>query len=253
MELVDALVGDADVVCTVGAGGKKTTLYTLAERTARSQTGIRSRPVVSATVRIPIFDPHVEQVLVTDEPIEAIESATRWPLGVVPEREANDRYRGYEPAVIDEVAAADVADVVLVKADGARMRQFKAPNEREPQLPACVDTVIPVASVQVVGEALTSDHVHRPDHVAAITGTARGDPLTPRDVAAVLASPQGGRKDVPDSATVIPLLNMVDNASLRDTGQEIARLILEETDREDVPHVVLSQMTAAEPLVAVYD
>lgn len=47
MELVEA-VGVEGVVCVV-AGDKKTTLYALADRVEQA--------VVTATVRIPIFDP----------------------------------------------------------------------------------------------------------------------------------------------------------------------------------------------------
>lgn len=243
MDLIEALAADG-LVCVVGAGGKKTTLYALADRLDRA--------VVTATVRIPIFDPHVGEVVVTEDPLSAVEDAAdpdAWPLGVVPEREREDRYLGYEPATVDDLADADV-DAVLVKADGARMRQFKAPADREPQLPARADTVVPIASAHVVGEPLSADVVHRVDRVAELTGLAPGDAIRPIDVATVLASERGGRKDVPEGATVVPLVNMVDDAGLEAVGQEIADAVLA---RADVPRVVLSRMIADDPVVAVVE
>ncbi len=239
MDLVEALDAEG-VVSVVGAGGKKSTMYALADRVERA--------VVTATVRIPIFDEHVARVVVTDDPAGAVRATDDWPLGVVPERERSDRYLGYDPSTVAAIAEEGVADAVLVKADGARMRRLKAPDDREPQVPDRTDTVVPVASAHVVGSELSGERVHRVDRVAAITGLAPGDTIEPGDVAEVLASERGGHKDVPSGATVVPLVNMVDDPDLEAVGREIAREVLR---RADVPRVVLSRMTAEKPVVAV--
>jgi probable selenium-dependent hydroxylase accessory protein YqeC len=142
---------------------------------------------------------------------------------------------------------------VLVKADGARMREFKAPNETEPRLPTRADTVVPVASAHVVGERLDDESVHRVDRVAALTGLDSGDPIGPEDVARVLASPEGGRKGVPEGATVVPLVNKVDDAHLEGTAREIAEAVLTFTDEDEVPRVVLAELRAEDPLVAIVE
>ncbi|MFB6195893.1 MAG: selenium cofactor biosynthesis protein YqeC [Haloplanus sp.] len=236
MNLVDALSADADMVCVVGAGGKKTTLYALANRLDRA--------VVTATVRIPIFDDHVAEVVVTRDPVGAIRNATAWPLGLVPERERDDRYLGYDRETVTAIRATPETGTVLVKADGARTRLLKAPNEQEPQVPATADTVIPVASARVVGKPLSEEHVHRPERVADITGLDVGDRIGAEDVGAVLASRHGGRKRVPAGATVVPLVNMVDDEDLAAVGRDVAAAV---HDRADVPRVVLARM--ADPAV----
>jgi probable selenium-dependent hydroxylase accessory protein YqeC len=238
MDIVDALDAKHGTICFVGAGGKKTTMATLAARLDHA--------VVTATVRIPIFDGWVAEVVVTESPRTAMDGATAWPLGVVPAQERPDRYRGYDPATVADLA--DIDHPILVKADGARMREFKAPSDREPQLPPTASTVVPIASAHVVGEPLTDDIVHRVDEVAAITGLDPGDVIHPQDVAAVLASDRGGLKDVPADATAIPLLNMVDDAGLETSARAVAEAI---HDRADVPRVVLAEMRADDPLVAV--
>ena len=240
MDIVDALSARRGSTCVVGAGGKKTTMAALAARLDRA--------VVTATVRIPVFDPWVERVVVTDGPVSAVESAEEWPLGVVPERERSDRYRGYDPATVDAVREAH--GPVLVKADGARMREFKAPSDREPRIPSKADTVVPIASAHVVGEPLDEERVHRVERVAALTGRDPGERLRPEDVAAVLASEAGGRKDVPEGATVVPLVNKVDDADLAATAREIADEVLA---RAPVPRVVLAEMRAEDPLVEVVE
>lgn len=239
--LEGALTLSEGLTSVVGAGGKKTTLYTLASRLQRA--------VITATVRIPIFDSHVADVSVTNDPATAARTAEDWPLGLVPEREGN-RYRGYEPETVDDLAASGVADAVLVKADGARTRWLKAPNEREPQIPSTADTVIPIASARVVGKSLSAEHVHRPERVAAITGLDVGEKIRPADVATVVTSERGGFKDIPPDATVVPLVNMVDDAQLASIGREIAEEIL---DRRDVSRVVLARMIDDDPIVDVVD
>ena len=244
MNVVDALDAAAGTTCVVGAGGKKTTMAALAGRLDRA--------VVTATVRIPIFDEWVGRVAVTDDPVGTVEGALgrsdpdEWPLGVVPEREREDRYRGYDPDTIDCVADFDVP--ILVKADGARMRRFKAPDDHEPRLPGTADTVVAIASAHVVGEPLSEELVHRVPEVSRITGLEPGDEITPAAVATVLASDRGGRKDVPEGATYVPLLNMVDDADLEATARTTAAEI---HDRLDVPRVVLAEMRADDPIVGV--
>ncbi|WP_254546326.1 selenium cofactor biosynthesis protein YqeC [Halomarina pelagica] len=244
MNLTEALVpetdGGAPLVPVVGAGGKKTALYALAN--------LLDRAVVTATVRIPIFDEHVARVVVTDDPAAAVESAgpEDWPLGVVPEREG-DRYRGYEPDAVNALAERDL-DAVLVKADGARMREFKAPGEDEPRLPDGADAVLAIASVQVVGHPLTAEYVHRPERVAALTDRDVGDTVRAEDVAAVLADPAGGRKNVPDDATVIPVLNKVDDDDWERTARTVARGVHE---RADVPYVALTRLNRGELVATV--
>ena len=243
MDLETALDARSGTVCVVGAGGKKTTLYALADRLGRA--------LVTATVRIPIFDNEVSEVVVTDDPAAAARDAADddWPLGLVPGRDRSNRYRGYDRETVD--ALGDATDApVLVKADGARTRDFKAPNEEEPQIPDSADAVLPIASVRAVGASLDEETVHRPERVASLAGLSLGDTIRPADVAAVLASPEGGLKGVPPTATPIPVLNMVDDEDDERTAREIAERI---HARADVPRVVLTRMVAADPLVDVIE
>ena len=241
MDIVEALEADSGTTCVVGAGGKKTTLYTLADQLDRA--------VVTATV--PIFDQHVADVVVTDDPATAVQNADPedFPLGLVPSQEREDRYDGYEPDLVDDLADAHDGPV-LVKADGARTREFKAPDENEPRLPTGADTVVPIVSATAIGKPLTDEYVHRVQCVADLTGLDPGDTITERDIATVLASPAGGLKGVPSGATVIPLINKVDTAEQLAKARRVAIGIKQ---RADVPHVVLARMIADEPLVTTVD
>ena len=213
MDLREAFAAEG-VVAVVGAGGKKSTLYALAADLGRA--------VLTATVRIPPFEGHVERLLVTDEPAAAVAENGTWPLGAVPGRDGDrDRYLGYETGTVDDLAGSTDAPI-LVKADGARRRWLKAPADDEPQVPDSASVVVPVASVRAVGEDLSEERVHRPERVAALTGLDPGEEIRPDDVTTVLTHEAGGLKGVPDGATVRPLLNMVDSDDLEATAREIA-------------------------------
>ncbi|MFC7238302.1 selenium cofactor biosynthesis protein YqeC [Saliphagus sp. GCM10025317] len=252
--LVRALQADTGVTAVVGAGGKKSTLYTLADRLGRA--------VLTATVRIPIFDERVADVVLTPDPVGELEDHLReeaesavWPLGLVPERDRSDRYRGYEPDEIDAMADVDGVDHVLVKADGARTRLFKAPNEREPQIPSVADTVLAIASCHTVGRPLDAETVHRPERVAELTGRSAGEPITPTDVATVLTHPDGGLKRVPEGAAFVPVVNMVDDDGNLETARAIGEAIIEDDEASEgrVSTVVLTSMIREEPLVTVLE
>ncbi|WP_255196078.1 selenium cofactor biosynthesis protein YqeC [Halorarius litoreus] len=232
MDLHAAFPGRA--LAFVGAGGKKTSLYALATAWDRA--------VLTTTVRIPPFRDSVHGV-VTDAPLDTLGGP--FPLGLAAADEG-DRLRGYAPEAVDEVIGAHDGSV-LVKADGARTRLLKAPDDHEPRIPSRVDTVVPVASVQAVGKPLDPEFVHRPERVAAVTGLAPGDTIEVAHVAEVLASPDGGLKDVPERADVVPLVNMADDPDLEATAREIAGRIHE---RADVRYVVVARMNVPE-IVAV--
>ena len=240
VDLVEALSGRG-VVAVVGAGGKKTTLWRLAER--------HDRAVVTAATRIPTFEERVADLVVTDDPIAAVEVAldreadgeSPWPLGLVPGRADDVRYEGYDTSEISALAGAvgDDLDAILLKADGARNRLFKAPDEHEPQIPDRADTVLPIASAKVVGEPLDETRVHRPELVGEIADLEPGEEIRPVHVARVLASERGGLKRVPEGATAVPVVNMCDDEKLAEAGREVAEGVLE---RAAVPRVVLARM-----------
>lgn len=230
MDLRDAF-DPLGVVSIVGAGGKKSTLYALASALEFA--------IVTATVRIPFFDDRVERLEVTARPGRIVRTNQRWPLGVVPGRDGDrERYLGFDLETID--ALASESDVpVLIKADGARTRWLKAPNDSEPRIPSETDLVIPVASVRAVGEPLGVERVHRPERVAAITGRSIGEPVRSEDLVAVLTHERGGLKGVPEGARVVPLLNMVDDDALAATAREVARRVL---THPRIDRVVLGRM-----------
>lgn len=235
--LLDALAARTGIVCAVGAGGKKTTLNAL----ARAHAG---RVGLTATVFTALFPRRLEaENVVTDaadlaDRVAAAADRARRVAWARPS-EKSGRVAGIEP---DEVAACHAAggfDVTLVKADGARMRGIKAPDPDEPRIPPAATTVLPIVSAAAIGAALDDTIAHRPERVAAVTGLAPGDSITPEAVGRLLATPEGALQHVPRGAEVVPVINAVDDTGRAERARRAARTALACSERFD--RVVLTR------------
>ncbi|MEQ8233920.1 MAG: selenium cofactor biosynthesis protein YqeC [Gammaproteobacteria bacterium] len=230
--LVEALAAARGVVCLVGAGGKKTTMYALAR-------AHRGRVALSSTSHMYRYDDaRVERVVeVTDDrpqvPADARVVAFAGPT------DTPERVGGLSIAALAALRDSGAFELLLVKADGARARWIKAPGDHEPLVLPWADTVVAVVSAGVLGRRLDSGIAHRPERVAAVTGAALDEPLTAAHLATLLSSEAGLLKGV-GAATVVPLINMVDDADRAAAARASARLALAATTRFD--RVVLAAM-----------
>lgn len=246
--LLDALDARTGLVCFVGAGGKKTTLY----RLAGAHPG---RVGMTATVHIPFFPGEWDaaRVIASDvEILPAVRSKLVHHDKVAFAHPSNKRGRfaGLAPTLVGRIQAEVEFDLILVKADGARSRWIKAPNSVEPQIPKDARVVIPVISARAIGEVLTERIAHRLDHIESVCGVEPGQTITPGQVARLLSHEQGALRGIGD-ARVIPLINMVDDERSRTLAVDTARQALAQCDRFD--RVVLASMRRAQPLIEVVE
>lgn len=239
MDLHEALgLGDTELVALVGAGGKKTAMATLAATGAQENrrvgytTATHMPPpefplVVAPAMDVPATDDFESRM--ADETRESVVAfGARW---VEEPDRAAEKLRGYPPAEIDGLFATGAFDWLLVKADGARRQEFKAPADHEPALPNRSTVVVIVASIKAVGEPLTESVVHRPQRVTAVTGLETGAEITPEGMGTVIASADGGLKGVPDGTSVVVMINKADSASERSTARSVLQSAFERSDR----------------------
>jgi molybdenum cofactor cytidylyltransferase len=249
MNLSEAFaLGPRERVAIVGGGGKTTILFRLAaEAVAAGRTA-----VVGGTTRFtPPRTGAAPPLLIVGEdadPRAAVAAALRETPAVTIATGKGDkgRWLPLSPAQADALAALPGLSLLALEADGSRNRPFKAPGDGEPVLPASATLVLAVVGLDVVGRPLDADSVHRPERVAALSGLAQGEPITPEAVARVLLHPEGGRKGVPAGARWLPVLNKAEGERRVD-GERIAGLLL----AGGAGAVVLATAAAADPAVAV--
>jgi probable selenium-dependent hydroxylase accessory protein YqeC len=87
------------------------------------------------------------------------------------------------------------ADIVLVEADGAKCLPCKVPASHEPVLPDACDIVIGVAGLDSVGHPM-QEVCFRPEQAETLLQKDRTQLLTAEDLAKILASEDGARKNV---------------------------------------------------------
>lgn len=246
---IEALGAEAGLVALIGAGGKKTTL----QRVAREHPG---RVAVTATT----FCGPLEALgsgarrRILDEagaPLPALQEAdAAGPWCILGPPSKKGRYAGLPPEQVRALHDKGGFDATLVKADGARMRGVKAPRAGEPVLPWHTERVVALLSAAVLGQPLTEAVAHRPERIAAVTGLAPGATLTPEALARLIADPRGLLCGT-GMATVVPVINQVDDAERQEQAWLAARHALALAEGR-LERVVLTCMTAAaDPLVAV--
>lgn len=232
MDLAERLgFGAPALVAFVGAGGKKTAMGRLV-----AEGGARDRSVgYTTTVHTPP-PADVPLIIADEESLEDTLAGAGSPVAFAAERvpnpeRADEKIRGFDAAVVDAVFESERFDWLLVKADGARGREFKAPGPEEPVVPDATTHAVPVASVRAVGKPLDAPVVHRPERVAALTGLERGDAVTTEVVGTVLAHEQGGLKGIPDGAGVTPMVNKADTPEDRERARKLLRVALARSER----------------------
>ena len=199
---LDALgIGRGDAVAIVGSGGKATLMYRLAGE------GVERGYAVITTSTTHLHPPTSKQTrgfYVTDEMpdwagIIPRELQSRRHVTVLGARPRPDKLKGLDTDELDTLTRVCAPDLLLMKADGARARLFKAPGDHEPVVPAGTTRGVVVASLKSVGLSLDERQVHRPERVTRLTGLGPGEPVTPEMIAAVASHPEAYRRAFPGS------------------------------------------------------
>ncbi|MCO6453298.1 MAG: putative selenium-dependent hydroxylase accessory protein YqeC [Caldilineales bacterium] len=208
MDLSHALrVELGSVVAFTGAGGKTTAMLRLGRELAATELTV----IATATTRLGIDQLQLFPGFLIDPDRHAVANilAKHRFIAIVRELDASQgKALGFGPERI--AALREIADVVLVEADGSRRFPLKAPAEHEPVIPPDATHVVCCAHLAALGQPLDADHVHRPEIVARLTGLNLGDAITPAAFARLLLHPDGPARGVPKGAGRYFLLNGVD-------------------------------------------
>ena len=199
-DIAEALgLGDHEFVSLVGGGGKTTVLFALGGQ-------LSGTVVLTTTTKMgsdrtaglePLLGPSDERLRreLRDQRVTLAWHAV-----------SDHKALGVEPHVCDRWF--DLADHVVVEADGSRRMPIKAPLEYEPVVPSRSTVLVVCVGAAALG-AVISQQCQRPARVAAVAGCSTDDALTPQRLASVLVSDQGSRKDCPPSARFAVVINQV--------------------------------------------
>ncbi|MFV1989957.1 MAG: selenium cofactor biosynthesis protein YqeC [Acidimicrobiales bacterium] len=210
-DLSEALgIGDSEHIALVGGGGKSTLLHALGRQLAGSR-------ILTTTTKMGRDQHEGLQVLLSPAAHEAIEAAQKCPV-IVWSSISGKSALGVDPQDCD--SWVNGVDYIIVEADGARMRPFKAPNPREPVVPSKATLMLSVIGSDALGQAI-EEQCHRPQLVAELAGCQIEDPLTPERAAEVILHSEGAVGKKPQAAKLAVVITKV-TGETRSLAEELA-------------------------------
>lgn len=192
-----------ELVSLVGGGGKTTTLFALGKQLAGTT-------IMTTTTKMGRERDGGYPVLLNPSNAE-LSDAFGQHRSVLVWRGVDERKAlGVAPEVCD--GWMDLADNVVVEADGSRRKPFKAPREFEPVIASRTTMIIACVGADALGRVI-ADQCQRPLRVAAIADCSPYERLTPERAAAVLLSERGSQKGLPAGARFAVVVCRVDEAA----------------------------------------
>ncbi len=137
-------------------------------------------------------------------------------------------------------AAEGLGRVILNEADGAHCRHLKAPNATEPVIPVETTHVLNLVGIDVIGEPLNAENVHRLPEFLAITGGQPGALIDEKMIARAVLHPLGGFKNAPAGSRKILVINQVDSPDRIRRAESLAELVIHDGGKTAVDQVWLT-------------
>jgi probable selenium-dependent hydroxylase accessory protein YqeC len=196
-------LGDHELISLVGGGGKTSALFALGRQ-------LPGTVVLTTTTKMHRANTDGNTVLFDPSDRDLAEWLIRNQKVLVWGSDDHHKARGVDPAACDRWF--DMADHVVVEADGARQRPFTAPGPFEPVVPSRTTLLVACVGADAIGRVI-ADRCHRPLRVAALAGCSPYQRLTPERLATVLLSDRGLRKGLPTGARFVIAVGTVDDGS----------------------------------------
>jgi len=244
MNIVDAFdlcLNKQDLICLVGAGGKTTTMFALAQ----ALKSLNKRVLVTTTTNI--FypgDKECDTITVKDTAdigiFHAIPEGTITVFGSGVVNEA--KLAGVDKGFVEQLYQQEIFDCILVECDGSKQKPIKAPAHYEPIVPDNVTRAIGVIGLDAVGNPINEEYVHRLKLFCNVVKRPPGEILDEEAVVNLIVSPQGLFKGVPDGCRKYVVLNKAENAQRRTYAENILIRLMK---RDYIPFTtcVIASMT----------
>jgi probable selenium-dependent hydroxylase accessory protein YqeC len=201
------------VVSLVGAGGKTTLMYQMADYCA----SLGQKVLVSTTT-------HIRMPLDGSFAADLEQARRRWrdkSYAVVGQPCANEKLCMFPKEELSIYLTQ--ADIVFLEADGSKEHPMKVPAQKEPVLLKESDIVLAVCGLSALWRPL-SDVCFRIDEAEALLKKARTEPAALEDVVQILTDELGARKNV-GSREYYMILNQCDDSARLAAAKHISSAI----------------------------
>jgi len=243
-----------DVISLVGAGGKTTLMFALAQELSLH------KEVVITTTTTKIFPPSsldTPYLLISQEEREIVNFILKKGGELnhitIASRVLADsgKLQGIDPLLISKLLTLNAVNCIIVEADGASKKPLKAPSpEYEPVFPSCTALVIPMVGIDALGSELSDKNVFRSEIVSRLTGIPLGGTISADAIVNLMLHPSGMTRGSPAHARIIPFINKIDLNADRSIARDIGYKILK-ANHPRIDRVVLGQAQVHPPVAEV--
>lgn len=236
MKLVDLLgINKKGVISFVGAGGKTTTMFLLAEELhERNKT-------VLVTTTTKMFYPQDSSfhIVISDKISRCLESFDfQNKVNFVAKSVTGEgKVIGFSKREISSICENHFFDFVLIEADGGRQKSIKAPASYEPVVPEETDYGIGVIGLDVLGKTINDEAVHRSEIFCSVTESKMGDTINENIIARLIVKQNGLFKGVDKSVKKFVLFTKADGFKDIQSAELICNIIKKEN--VDILKVIL--------------
>ena len=226
------------IISFVGGGGKTSLIYQLGKEL--SEAG--KKVIITTTTHMFMPDNNVVLTGKKDDIIELLKTENMITVGMLCDEE-NIKYvhnqlkkektsDTIEESKIRKIRGVSsslaktfikLADFVLVEADGSKRLPLKIPDSHEPVIFEGSNLVVGVCGIDAIGKTI-KETCHRSNLVSEFLNTNEEHLIDERDIAKILLSEKGQRKDVNCNYKVI--INKVDNEERFEIAKSISKEFL---------------------------
>lgn len=209
-----------EMICLVGAGGKTSTMFRLAQEL--SSQGKKVLVTTTTAIYYPERNQY-DKILISDsELMDLLESRSNSGITVFGRSLSDEgKLLGVNPVFLDSVFCDGLFDYILVEGDGSKRKPIKAPAEHEPVIPSCTTKVLGLIGLDSIGKRVCQEYVHRPELFCNILGCCQGDIISIDMISKLISHKEGLFKAVPVFAEKYLMLNKADGKSERAEAADI--------------------------------
>lgn len=250
MTLKEALgLKPGEILSLVGAGGKTTTLFCLANEFY--EEGKKVLATTTTKIAKPTR-PHVHKLFLAQDleallkELDKIKDPMIIGVGYGLDHSLNnvEKLVGLPLEWFESLRQKAGLDSILVEADGAASRLLKVPAEYEPVVPESSSLTVWVMAIKVLGRPLHPEWVHRAERGASLLGVQLGTPVTESHIIQLVKNPLGCLKGIPAASRKVALINQADTAEEVNRASSLGRALI----REGLERVLVTSYLDQDPI-----
>lgn len=208
-----------DIVSIVGAGGKTTLMFRLANEIKKDQ----GRVLVTTTTKIYVPEKGiVDYICIGESHFHSIGGKNEAGIYVCGlEINSENKIIGLEEHHFAGLIGD--YDYILIEADGAKKKCLKGWNAHEPVICSGTTKTIGVVDIQSLGMTVCEDNIHRSEAFCNISGARQGEAILPLHLLNMIVHPQGLFKNA--RGEKILFINKADDAGYLNKGRRLAEAL----------------------------